>query len=160
MPLLNSHKSSLSGQRVSLWGSWPPKLFQKTSPSRGRCLTCHAQLALAGCRSAPASAPPVAPPNLCLLPAALPLLAATCPAVLRWLASQLKWYAAQTAAALSAEPECLAAPLASVGCMLLHPAKRINRWHDSVDRCFIGRSSIFTNNSHNDGAVLSATQGF
>ena len=55
-----------------------------------RRLTYLAQPALAGCSSALASAPPVAPPNLCLLAAALPLLAATCLAVLRWLASRLK----------------------------------------------------------------------
>jgi len=120
--------------------SWQSKLLQ-TSTSRGQRLTYLAQPALAGCSSALASAPPVAPPNLCLLPAALPLLPATCPAVLRWLASRLKWCAGQTAAALSAEPECLAAPLASVGCLLQHPATPINTWHSSIGKRFIGRSS-------------------
>ncbi len=139
-------------------GSWQPKLFHETSTSRVRHLTYLAQLALAGYSSAPASAPPVAPPNLCLLAAALPLLAATCPAVLRWQASHLKWCAGQSAAALSAVPECLAAPPASVGCLLRHPAKRINPWHSNVDKPCIGKSSKLTNNSHNNDAVLSAMQ--
>ena len=138
-------------------GVMATKAVPNKSTSRGQCLTYPAQSALAGCSSAPAAALPVAPPDLCLLAAALPLLAATCPAVLRWLASRLKWCAGQTAAALSAVPEYLAAPLACIGCLSQHPAKRINSWHSSVGKCFIGRSSALAN-SQNSNAVFSAVQ--